>query len=200
MRLIGDSEGESRLRFGMAAYDRALYRQLGDSWKEVVLSALIPAISQPVNAPILVIREDEESIVFSPVGTNSGFDNYGVADLLQMSSRLLFLKSTEFPVEELEQIVKWMLNLPSTSYRKYSYVSYGLASAIAAHPTLLESIPALNDADLYEIGAPLIFSLSRSPHKARLISLSEEVKLRHYQSGRELNILRSNYSRWLNRY
>ena len=76
-----------------------------------------------------------------------------------------------------------MLNLPSTSYRKYSYVSYGLASAIAAHPTLLESIPALNDASLYEIGTPLIFSLSRSPHKARLISLSEEIKLRHYRVG-----------------
>ena len=86
MRLIGDTEAESRLRFGMAAYDRALYRQPGDSWKEVVLSALIPAISLSVNAPILLIREDEESVVFNLGGTNSGFDNYGIADLLQMSS------------------------------------------------------------------------------------------------------------------
>jgi hypothetical protein len=174
------------LRFGMSIYDRALYSQPGDIWEEVSLSALIPAISLPaLKVPILLQSQQDQHVGHTATTGESdvGFDRYDIATLLQMSSRLLILKSGTFSTSELETIIKWMLTLPNEAFKQYSYVSYGFASAIASYPELLDSIPALDDAELYEIGAPLILDLSQSPRSGRLASLSAKIKRRHYPAA-----------------
>ena len=181
-RLIGDKELESRLRFGMAVYDRSLYSYPNEAWQESVISTLVPAISLPdTEVPILLPSVDGTSVAIVPGGgASAGFEHYVLEDILQMSSRLLFLRSRTLSQEVLEQIIKWMLELPNEVYLQHSFVSYGFASAIAAHPRLLESIRVLNRADLYEIGAPLILSLSEDAHNRRLAFLIKKIKRRHY--------------------
>jgi hypothetical protein len=183
-RLVGDSELESRLRFGMAVYDRALYSHRDEGWRDTVLSTLIPAISLPATeVPILLSHADGNTVTIGTgVGSSPGFDEYDLEDILQMCSRLLFLRSGALPLDGVEKIIQWMLDLPDGVYRRYSFVSYGFASAIAAQPTLLESIPVLNNADLYEVGAPLILSFSHGPRNLRLGALIKKIRRRYYRT------------------
>jgi hypothetical protein len=184
-RLVGDRELESRLRFGMAIYDRALYSDGSDAWKDVVISTLVPAISLPdADVSMLLSLPDGRSIaIVSGNESGPGFDNYQIEDILQMSSRLLFLRSGALPRETVKRIIEWILDLPGEEYRQYSYVSYGFASAIAAHPELLDTIPALNDASLYESGAPLILSLSQSRTNTGVISLIGRIRRYHHRGN-----------------
>jgi hypothetical protein len=190
-RLVSDKEAESRLRFGMAVYDRALYSEPGDIWEEVNLSTLIPAISLPgIKMPILLQKQQNQQNQHSGHLAGSGrsevgFDGYDMATLLQMSSRLLVLKSGKLSASEVQTIIEWMLSLPDEMYKQYSYVSYGFASAISFYPELLDSIPELDDAKLYEIGAPLILDLSQSEHRSRLAALSLKIRRLHYPTAKQ---------------
>ena len=187
-RLIGDKEAESRLRFGMSVYDRALYSQPGDNWEEINLSTLIPAISLPViRVPILLQSQQSQHSghIATTGGSDVGFDRYDMGTLLQMSSRLLILKSGTLSASEVQKIIEWMLSLPNETYKQYSFVSYGFASAISFYPELLDSFPELANAKLYEIGAPLILDLSHSPRSGRLSPLSMKIQQRHYPTTKE---------------
>jgi hypothetical protein len=181
-RLVGDRQAESRLRFGMAIRDKSVYSHRGDRWDEVILSGLIPAVSLPHQGagPFNIILpqypENSNDDDFFQNAQGEGESILDVSGIQDMVIRLLILKSHLLSAESVQLVVNWILNHPTYEYSKNYRTSYGLASAVAAHPRLLDAIPELNNPDLYSFGVPLIFMLSPQCDDDRLRSLHERIK------------------------
>ncbi len=180
-RLVGDKQTESRLRFGMAVRDQYLYRHRGDQWEEVLLSSLIPALSTQPNGPSAFIlplqpesSDEYNCYVWSMKQADIGIPSK--PELYDMVIRLLILRSDQLPFDAVQAVVNWVLRFSLEGYEENHRISYGLASAIAAYPELLDVIPDLDNPDLYGDGVPLIFMMSPRCYDQRLRSLQQRIE------------------------
>jgi hypothetical protein len=156
-KLLGDSELESRLRYGFALNDNTYYWDEEDRWIEFMRSWLIPAIVRNDPSPQL-LRE-----------MPSGTPKEEVAEVAGYLMRLLRNRNAPRGIDEDGKLLRFLLDLP----RVFDLDPYALAAAIIEHPELIEKVPELNDHDLYAKAKalPLVIELPETyPQATRLQS------------------------------
>ena len=130
-RLIGDGVTEKRLRYGTAIFDRVTYYFVSDSWREMMLSWLIPAIAGvgPIPAQLP-----------SPPNGIADKDIAHIAELI-----FKYLRSASYNELRFKLVLKFLFKLP----RVFEIDDLALTSAALGRPQLRAEIPELQDFDIY---------------------------------------------------
>jgi ATPase family associated with various cellular activities (AAA) len=130
-RLVGDEFTENRLRYGTAIFDGVIYYLASDSWNEMMLSWLIPAIAG-----------------IGPVPTQLPAPPYGTADKdIAHIAELVFkyLRSASYSEPRFKLTLKFLFTLP----RVFEIDHLALTSAVLGRPQLRAEIPELQDFEIY---------------------------------------------------
>ncbi|GLY79177.1 NACHT domain-containing protein [Actinoallomurus iriomotensis] len=164
--LVGDTETVARLRWGAALRDSADFR--GRNWTEDALTTLVPLLVLPDRT------RGPDAMSYPDPGRR---DSAEEADVLWTVAMILKLYSPSLSAAQAHLLVGWMLNFP-TPHPPFD--GYALAAAVAAHPSLLNRFPQLNDPATYRQASGAWVLLGDEPqpepHLQRLQRLRELLK------------------------
>ncbi|WP_433061495.1 NACHT domain-containing protein [Dactylosporangium sp. CS-033363] len=151
-RLVADRNLETWLRYGMASDDGLHYWYPGDDWHVAMLACLRAAVA-PGDA-------SRNLLLLSPP---PGAAAEEVRNVAAAASQLLKLRAHQMRGAVIDGVVAWYLTLPDVVGSDPA----GLASAVAAHPELLNRFGILRDPATYGDAPSVLPILATAEHDHR---------------------------------